>query len=181
MDSKKTPVRVQSGGTQISRRTVARGAAWAAPIAAVGVAAPAFAASCEPTITFGSDSCKCPGQSSEPWTYYLQFCITGSNRCGFPVGTPFTVTKVVTNKELADGHNQCFPIQLGQTAGTIGGACTQTIRLTSTNSANLLDVTFIVNPGQPNAQTFTTFKIPAPPDCATISEIAAKRCDGCTP
>ena len=39
MDSKNTPVRVKSGGTQISRRTVARGVAWSAPIAAIGVAA----------------------------------------------------------------------------------------------------------------------------------------------
>ena len=57
MDSQKTPVRVKSGGTQISRRTVARGVAWSAPIAAISVAAPAFAASPyvppPPVIDFG--------------------------------------------------------------------------------------------------------------------------------
>lgn len=37
--------------TQISRRTVARGVAWSAPVLAVGGPAPAFAASCTPTTT----------------------------------------------------------------------------------------------------------------------------------
>ena len=39
MDSNNAPKRVKSGGTQISRRTVTRGVAWSAPIAAIGVAA----------------------------------------------------------------------------------------------------------------------------------------------
>ena len=49
-----------------SRRTVVKGAAWTAPIVAVGVAAPAFAASPgDPEITGTVGACKCPGRSTD--------------------------------------------------------------------------------------------------------------------
>ena len=54
MDSQKTPVRVKK--SDFSRRTVVRGAAWTVPAVAIGVAAPAFAASTTPpppVINFG--------------------------------------------------------------------------------------------------------------------------------
>jgi hypothetical protein len=54
---KSAPTRTQSGGTQISRRTVTRGVAWTAPVAAIAYAAPAFATSPyvppPPVINFG--------------------------------------------------------------------------------------------------------------------------------
>ena len=180
MDSKNTPASMQSsGGTKISRRTVARGVAWSAPIVAVGVAAPAFAASCTPQITLGPGSCKCPGQSTkqEPWIYYLEFCITDANDCALSAGTRFTVTAVETNEDLGSGANNCF--QGLPASGTVGtGGCTPVIRLTSTNSANHLDVTFTVGTG-PTAQTFTTRNIDAPPNCSDVSGLE-RRCEACT-
>jgi len=64
--------------TQISRRSVAKGAAWSVPVVAVGAATPASAASlCEPTFSVTGESCKCPGQSTNiGWGYYLQICAT---------------------------------------------------------------------------------------------------------
>ena len=59
--------------TYVSRRTVARGAAWSVPLVAVGVAAPAFAASViNPVVSdhIGNVTCKCPGGGS-PWTFNL--------------------------------------------------------------------------------------------------------------
>ncbi len=61
--------------SQVSRRTVARGAAWSVPALAVGVAAPAFAASYRQPVTSGNAGCKCPGGGS-PYTYNLQVNFT---------------------------------------------------------------------------------------------------------
>src|SRR5688572_22739245 len=178
MDSENTSAPMQSsGGTKISRRTVARGVAWSAPIAAVAYAAPAFAASCTPQITLGPGSCKCPGhsQTNEPWVYYLVFCITDANDCAVSAGTPFTVTEVKSNPVtiLEDGGNDCYDGLAGAT-GTVGeGGCTPPIRFTSHSSANGLDVKFTLN-GQP----LETTGIPAPPNCSTVLGLET-RCDAC--
>lgn len=60
----------------VSRRSVARGAAWSVPIAALAVAAPAYAASpVNPVISDPGKSCKCPGGGS-PWAFNLNMAIT---------------------------------------------------------------------------------------------------------
>jgi hypothetical protein len=75
MDSKNTPVRVKSGGTQISRRTVARGVAWSAPIAVMATAAPAFAASTPPVVASQcGTACKHPGAGQNDKSYHFTFC-----------------------------------------------------------------------------------------------------------
>ena len=69
----------------ISRRTVAKGAAWTAPVILGGVAAPAYAASgSRPTIVPGP-SCKQPGNS----------CNSGQTQYGINKGYVFTFT--ITN------------------------------------------------------------------------------------
>jgi hypothetical protein len=64
-----------------TRRTVAKGAAWAVPVIAVGAAAPVMASS-PPDIDVELDpllSCKFPGQSScADWGYRLVFRITST-------------------------------------------------------------------------------------------------------
>lgn len=67
--------------TLVTRRTVARGAAWAVPAIAVGAAAPHAAASAPPppTVTFTGQGCKLPGQSTDyPWGYRLTFDVVAS-------------------------------------------------------------------------------------------------------
>jgi hypothetical protein len=93
MESKETPVRVQSGGTQVSRRTVARGVAWSAPIAAVAYAAPAFASS-RPDVSAGQCgiACKHPGKGQNDKTYHFTFCFT--------VGTTAVVGNTITLGEM---------------------------------------------------------------------------------
>jgi hypothetical protein len=54
----------------VSRRTVARGAAWAVPVVAVGAAAPAMAASTE-FLTFTGNACKLPGNSDSVYKGYV--------------------------------------------------------------------------------------------------------------
>lgn len=152
MVSKNAPMRMQSGGTQISRRTVARGLAWTAPVAAVAYAAPAFAASpCTVKLTLDLTSCKCPGNSDNvnSFVYFLKFCITDANSCG--ATGPFTVTSVVSNSgsNLA-GETTGTPPNCGfpglPISGTIGtGGCTAYVRLRGTesnNSAHFLDITY---------------------------------------
>ena len=66
--------RAKSPGTQISRRTVTRGIAWSAPVAAVAYAAPAFAASPPPVVASQRGvACKHPGASDDK-TYHFTFC-----------------------------------------------------------------------------------------------------------
>ena len=78
MDSTETPVRVKSGGTRVSRRTVARGVAWSAPIAAVAYAAPAFASSQPVVAQQCGKACKHPGSGKNDKTYHFVFCFTVS-------------------------------------------------------------------------------------------------------
>ena len=92
MDSNNAPKRVKSGGTQISRRTVTRGVAWSAPIAAIGVAAPAFAASQPIVVRLCGTTCKHPGNSRADRhikTYHFTFCFTANQAV---VGNQVTLT-----------------------------------------------------------------------------------------
>lgn len=63
-----------------TRRTVVRGAAWTAPLVAVAVAAPAFAASVPPpTIKGDTTGGKCPGQSTDfQWGFVIPVETTGA-------------------------------------------------------------------------------------------------------
>lgn len=65
------------GGTEprtISRRTVAKAAAWAVPVVAMATAAPAYAASCVPVPVVAPGSCK----QADAKNYTLFFAIGGT-------------------------------------------------------------------------------------------------------
>jgi hypothetical protein len=62
----------------VSRRSVARGAAWSVPIVAIAVAAPAYAAS-SPTATptpAAGPSCKCPGSGGNNFNFKAAIAFT---------------------------------------------------------------------------------------------------------
>jgi hypothetical protein len=66
----------------ISRRTVAKGAAWTTPVILGGVAAPAYASSGgKPTLTGGA-ACKIPGNSCKPFLKGYRFPFTITNQTG---------------------------------------------------------------------------------------------------
>ena len=72
---------------RISRRTVAKGTSWAAPMIAVGVAAPAYAASQGEILTGNGAACKLPGSSNERFKgYALGFSAHN------PLGSPLLVS-----------------------------------------------------------------------------------------
>ncbi len=68
-----------------SRRTIAKGAAWAVPVIAVAASAPAMASSGGIIVDFRPDlSCKYPGQSTNlSWGYKLVFNVTVSEATTF--------------------------------------------------------------------------------------------------
>jgi len=118
MDSNNAPKRVKSGGTQISRRTVTRGVAWSAPIAAIGVAAPAFAASQPIVVTLCGTTCKHPGSSGPDSTfkiYHFTFCFTANQAV---VGSTVNIVSMTINgvtKTVASGD--IVPTSVGVTTG----------------------------------------------------------------
>ena len=191
MDSKNTPVRVKSGGTQISRRTVARGVAWSAPIAVVATAAPAFATSpgCQPVLTFSNDSCKCPGQSADTqeFVYFVKFCVTDNASCPTPSGSTstFVITSVAKDNpgEFVLEPDACFPSTLPSPATPLGSCTTQTYRFRSSNSANHLivgySVTIVNSASGVSTTTDYTVTVDAPPKCT--GTLDTQRCTACTP
>lgn len=82
-----------SNPTHLSRRTLAKGAAWAVPVVAVAAAAPAMAASGgAPSFVF-EGACKFSGQSCSiaPWGYALGYRVTNTSQKTIYVCTP-TIT-----------------------------------------------------------------------------------------
>lgn len=63
----------------ISRRTVAKGAAWSAPVILGGVVAPAYAASGSTPIITAGPACKLPGESCSPFSKGYIFLATVEN------------------------------------------------------------------------------------------------------
>jgi hypothetical protein len=61
---------------QVSRRSVARGAAWSVPLVVVGVAAPAFAASAATPTAVPGASCKCPGSGGNNFNFKAVLAFT---------------------------------------------------------------------------------------------------------
>ena len=109
----------------VSRRSVARGAAWSVPLVAVGVTAPAFAASVpSPGGSDPGKSCKCPGGGS-PYTYNLNVLFTT------PGTDSFTF---VVDSFLVDGAAPTVYVEPTGTVSLPGGEGTVLFRFRSTNS-----------------------------------------------
>jgi hypothetical protein len=116
----------------VSRRAVARGAAWTVPLVAIGVAAPAFAASPGgPPATVNPDSsCKCPG-GNQPFMYHLDV--------NFTTPTTDTWTITLTNVTLDADPNTATPVLY---AGNFtSGSGTITFKFSTTNSKSGYAVT----------------------------------------
>jgi len=117
-------------------------------------------------------SCKCPGRSSDPFAYFLLFCVSDDPRCPTGGGT-FTVTSVTkrNDPDFAQVPNACFPATLATASGTVGQCTTVPVRFVSDNSANKLVVKFVVN-----GVSYET-EVASPPDCDPV--LNADRCSTC--
>jgi hypothetical protein len=164
----------QGIGVRPSRRTIAKGAAWAAPVIAVGAAAPAFAASpndCVPVFSFANDSCKCPGQSTDSaWGYYLSICVSESSGCTDGTGA----ATVVLIDQLENNSKKVLLPATKQLPLTVTvGDCTETLLFLSTSSSSSIRFHYSVDGG-------ATFQwssyIDAPPDCDTSGKGQDTQC-----
>lgn len=133
---------------RISRRTVAKGLAWAIPAVPLVVAAPAYAQSPQClSVTLTGDSCKWPGSGNQ-WSYRFTLCF--KNSCGgtYTVwvdslrnnsGKPFTrctdIGPFCTNPLPTPGEIVIPPTPPGSD-GTCYGPCVYS----STSSANFVEV-----------------------------------------
>jgi hypothetical protein len=155
----------QGQSTRVSRRTIAKGAAWAVPVVPLVAATPAYAATGD-CIILGPESCKYPGQSEEeiPWGYELEIC----NECGVDV----TITDVRKNNG---------PLYTDPTLDTVydanflleAGDCVLINQiLYSSNSANFLEIDYVV---VGTTTTITVDKIESPPrDCPSVNPAIAE-------
>jgi hypothetical protein len=135
MVSKNAPVRAESGGTRITRRTVTRGIAWSAPIAAVAYAAPAFAGSQPVTVTPCGSACKHPGTGQNLKTYHFTFCFqTNTALVGGSVslnsmtivggGSPETKPVVPTSVSVSPGTATCIYVDAVDFSDSANGEAT---------------------------------------------------------
>jgi hypothetical protein len=177
MDSNK-PALAQVGGTKVSRRTIARGAAWSVPIAAVATSAPAFAASCVPQIVFSPGSCKCPGNShkDDVKAYYVGFCLSNECQVGSGSGGEWRVVNIFKDNDADFGvnPNACFPATVPTDFMPVDECTDAVFRLNSKNSANYINVTFETKVG--GVTTEFTQQLANPPHCTDFTD---GRCEGC--
>ncbi len=160
----------QGTPSRSSRRTLTRGAAWAAPTVALAAAAPSFAGSpgeCE-GFSFGATSCKCPGNSKNlKFGYYLSICVDFTGSCLPPGTETITVLSIKNNADKpgvsAPSDPYCDSLPTAITVDPIlNSGCSATIRFSSESSASSLQFTYSI----PNVSgTFTSPWIDAPSHC----------------
>lgn len=108
---------------EVSRRTLAVGAAWAAPAVAVAASAPGVAASPVDCLKWSltATACKRPG-SQEGWAYRLSFKVC--NECPTPVSIQIGAIWNNSGKELT----QCAGGLIGSTVTIPASpACVETV------------------------------------------------------
>ena len=139
----------------ISRRTVAKAAAWSVPAIALAVSTPAYAASPDGTITLTGDGCKLPGNATEVYKGYAFEAIISNTTA---VDVTIAVTSLtlrgqnlgdVTFVALVDGECQ----ELGSTFVVPAGAEDIRVAILTENAASSPNGTLIL--------TYTENGVPA--------------------
>lgn len=164
----------------ISRRTVAKAAAWSVPAIALAVATPAYASS-HGTITVSGAGCKLPGASQDVFKGYA-FRATISNTTNAPV-TITIVDMTLGGTDLGDvGVVRLSPCSLlGTNTFVVPADTTFDAALLTQNAANSANGQLIISytvDGGP-VQTVSTAANAAPPiqgaSCSSFST-AEKNC-----
>jgi len=142
---------------QVSRRSVARGAAWSVPLVAVGVAAPAFAASGATVRATAIAVCQCTGQGTKK--YALTVTFTNST------ASLVNLTNVVISESSNTIMNQ------NSTIGAVSaGPATTALTFYFNRQSNGANGTFTITynaPGFPGLTYTTPGAIPATTTCTT--------------
>ena len=138
---------------RVSRRSVARGAAWSVPLVAVSVAAPAFAASVgSAAVVTGLSGCRCGTGGGTTKPYRLDIAFTNGS------ASTFSISNVTINVSGTMGDS--VTLLPGQT-NTIPAGTTKTLRYRFTRGSNPTSDTVTVTYTRTNtttlAQTNDTF------------------------
>ena len=125
--------------SHVSRRSVARGAAWAAPAVAIGVAAPSYAASAAAPTAVIDSLCAC-GSGGRKY----RISVTFTN----PVGSAFNLSNmsvaignqtglaVTPSTAVVGAGPGTTTLQFGFTRGNLGGFTSVSFTYTATNASN---------------------------------------------
>lgn len=148
----------------ISRRTVAKAAAWSVPAIALAVSTPAYAAS-PGIITVSGAGCKLPGASQDVFKGYA-FRATISNTTNAPI-TITIVSMTLGGEDLGDvGVARLNPCSLlGTNTFVVGANSTFDVALLTENAASSANGQLIISytvDGGP-VQTVSTAANAAPP------------------
>ncbi len=116
---------------QVTRRAVARGVAWTVPIAAVSVAAPAFAVSGPAPTAVISTLCSCTSNSRK---YRISVTFTNTIAQSFDIST----------MSVTSGNNSGLVVVPAATftLSNVVGPTVKTFDFTRTNNSSPLSVTF---------------------------------------
>jgi hypothetical protein len=150
----------QGQSTRVSRRTIAKGAAWAVPIVPLAVATPAYAAGsvCVPTLDFSPDSCRCTGEGQNDKDYFVRICNTGTT-CPDTDGTLYVSIRANTGP---DPKEKFYDTAI---AVPVGG-CSSVQYFTSDNSSLKIRLYYGATAAEANATDNPNYVIvDAPNDC----------------
>ncbi len=116
---------------QVTRRAVARGVAWTVPIAAVSVAAPAFAVSGPAPTAVITSLCNCTSNGRK---YRITVTFTNTIAQSFDIST----------MSVASGNNPTLAVVPAGTftLSAVPGATVVTFDFTRTNNSSVLPLTF---------------------------------------
>lgn len=152
----------------VSRRTVTKAMAWAAPAVAVAATIPIAAASvCEPIFSYGGGSCKCPGEGNNVKQYYLSICASDASGCPLGANDTIYVWKV-KNVSGADTLTPAGGFPVAIPISQSGDGCSTSQRYDwipePNNSAGKLAFFYNFSSMSDAGAVWSDF-IAAPPDC----------------
>jgi hypothetical protein len=154
----------QGQSTRVSRRTIAKGAAWAVPVVPLAVATPAYAQSgCVPTLSFSPDSCRCTGVGQNAKDYYVSICNTGTT-CPDSDGILYVSIRANTGND----HEEFVP---GLTIAVPVGGCSEPVHFNSGNSSLKIRFYYGSTPEEALAADNPNYVVvDAPNDCNDLPE-----------
>jgi hypothetical protein len=143
----------------LSRRSVARGAAWSVPLVAIAITAPAYAASFGTPPNALAKSCKCAGSGPNNWDFKTVLSFDGS-------GGNFTV---VINSWSFDGVVQPNPVPNFFVLTNGDGDVVLSINRTNSSAKHDASVTYTItntDTGTSNTVTASLVNFVYSPHCA---------------
>lgn len=153
--------------TSVSRRSVAKGAAWATPALALAAAAPPMAASAHPNASVTSATgCKPKTKRDQVKDYWLKACFVNNDSHTVTISAPMVMKLAGTKTLLASGA----PSSLSLAPGATG--CIVMHATHSTSKKGSLEAIFTVTDSFTNATALIPAFVPKKDvgvDCTNVT------------